>query len=303
MPETDQQLPEDVEQVLLGSLFGDGGLRKQSKGKNIEFRETHSIKQKDYLLWKKALLSQTFIITSYFYSLKDKRNGHIYKGLEIRSCVNPLLTNYYSNFYPKGKKLISLEMLNKLKPLGLAVWYMDDGSYEKKGNNAIIASNKQNIEIIQRWFKEIQGIGGFIYKSRTSNSATIRFNVKDTKKLFRIIHSYIHPSMKYKIKRTREEYLIIKKKRREIIERYRDKYPEKFKNYMKKYYKKYTQKISDYNKKYRERNKFKISKRRKENYQNNKDKILKKRREYYQKNRQQILKEKKEHYKTKQEII
>ncbi|GAI89835.1 unnamed protein product, partial [marine sediment metagenome] len=35
--------------------------------------------------------------------------------------------NLYELFYPRGKKIITREILNRIGDLGLAVWYMDDG--------------------------------------------------------------------------------------------------------------------------------------------------------------------------------
>lgn len=52
-------LTNKVEQIILGSMFGDAFLKKY-KSSNVAFIETHSIKQKDYLLWKKELLEESF---------------------------------------------------------------------------------------------------------------------------------------------------------------------------------------------------------------------------------------------------
>ncbi|MEK6881088.1 MAG: hypothetical protein AABY22_15825, partial [Nanoarchaeota archaeon] len=45
-----------AEQVLLGSLLGDGSLRNLKKRKNTLYIENHSLKQKEYLLWKRDIL-------------------------------------------------------------------------------------------------------------------------------------------------------------------------------------------------------------------------------------------------------
>ena len=49
-------ISEDVKQVLLGSLLGDGYLSLNKNAINAHYREAHSLKQENYVLWKKNLL-------------------------------------------------------------------------------------------------------------------------------------------------------------------------------------------------------------------------------------------------------
>jgi hypothetical protein len=119
---TDTQL-----QVLLGSLLGDGYLDKSERNLNASFGETHCIKQLPYLLWKKKMLSP--------FGTKIKI---VKKGTEcvLSTPHLPVFTKLYRLFYKekrKGKiKIIPQGFLQKhLKTLGLAVWYMDDGTFCK----------------------------------------------------------------------------------------------------------------------------------------------------------------------------
>lgn len=206
---TINKIPEEIEQVLLGSLFGDGSLKKPLN--DVKFTETHSIKQKDYLLWKKDILSNLFIFSERLYKRKNSQE------IIICSHQSELLNSYFSSFYPEGKghKVCSLEMLNRLKPLGLAIWYMDDGCFIKRSFFSCIAIHKKNAQIIKDWFFNKYNLEASIKIHKNNNGAEIIFNKENTLKLFRLIHSYIHPSMKYKIRRTKEEYLLIKKKHRD----------------------------------------------------------------------------------------
>ena len=80
---------EIIEQCIIGSMFGDGNLVK-NKGKKtkVRFRESHSLKQRDYLLWKKDILSEEFIVKEYLtsYSTVIYTNG------------SDLLEEYYTLF-------------------------------------------------------------------------------------------------------------------------------------------------------------------------------------------------------------
>lgn len=298
------ELPEDVEQVLLGSMFGDGSLYKPNKSGGVLFRETHCLKQKDYLLWKKEVLSKVLIMKERYYSYTKKyKNGKEKEINEIRitSLISPLLEKYYTQFYPIcTHKIYSIEMLNKLKLLGLSVWYMDDGCFNKRSYNASIALNRENVEFIKKWLKKKFDLDGNLNKHNKNNLNyfNLVFNKENTKKFFRIIHPYIRPSMNYKIKITREEELTIKRKQKEynhtplVKQRknlwsnlHRDK-EKSHKSYLKnkQKIKKYHQspEFKEKSKIYRKKNRDKIKKFKREYYQRNKTKILQRQKEYNQ---------------------
>lgn len=132
---------EDVRQVLLGSFLGDATLQR-TRNHNVIFREFHCFKQKNYLLWKANILSEFF----------GKFNVYIYskrKQIQIRFGANPYLNKWYELLYPTNKKRkIDKKLIEELKPLGLAVWFMDDGSKNNNGNYILTVSNNQNRELV-----------------------------------------------------------------------------------------------------------------------------------------------------------
>jgi len=299
------KLSNKVEQVIIGSLLGDGYLNK-SKGirTNPRFIEGHSIKQKDYLLWKKGILSQTFCMKDYSQNICDKRNQKNYHKIFIYSNTSPLLMEYYNSFYPFGKKIFSIKMLNKLQPLGLTIWYMDDGHFCKNGCSSEIAFNTESInpEILKEWFKKTFNIIGRIREERVGKGVRILFKKEETKKLFRIIQQFIHPTMRYKIRITKEDILIIKRKRRDYNQR-----PE-VKKRRREYEKEYCQrpgmeeKRREYFKKYNPKYYLKNEKKIKEGYQKNRDnpefkeKRKKRGKKYRKENKEEISRKQKERY-------
>lgn len=65
-----------------------------------------------------------------------KDNGRIV----VESHVNQALNKYRDVWYPNGKKIVP-SMVYDLNPLGLAVWFMDDGSYHKGTSNYYFATD------------------------------------------------------------------------------------------------------------------------------------------------------------------
>src|SRR3989344_7224924 len=91
-------IDEDVKQVLLGSLLGDGSLQIQKEGKNAFYREIHSSKQKEYLLWKNQFL-KVFDTKLREYSFYDKRTDKTYYSVLLWSKTCPILTHYFKILY------------------------------------------------------------------------------------------------------------------------------------------------------------------------------------------------------------
>jgi len=107
----------------------------------------------------------------------------------MRSKNNSLFTRYREAFYPGGIKIVPLLMLDRLNDLGLAVWYMDDGSLSKKkysdGSLAGLKICTQGFALgdvhkIHKWLLarykikfNVQGRGPGRYILRLSHSSSI----------------------------------------------------------------------------------------------------------------------------------
>ena len=121
----DELLTSIQEQVVLGGLLGDAHINKWGM-----YSETHCAKQKCYLAWKHDVLK------NFCYGPVKPRTGHHdYKGKRVYKLQYALRTKTHAAFkklrlafYPMGVKYVAREHVAKLDALGLAVWYMDDGS-------------------------------------------------------------------------------------------------------------------------------------------------------------------------------
>lgn len=102
--------------IIVGSILGDGSLALYGRSKNAYFREHGSEKQKEYRQWKCNQLS------SLNFKLDDSGKLH--------SPSHPIYTNLYNSFYTsEGIKYLSKQSVTLLNhPIGLACLYMDDGS-------------------------------------------------------------------------------------------------------------------------------------------------------------------------------
>jgi recombination protein RecA len=112
------------EQILLGTLLGDGFL--EQNGHNVRLKIDHGAKQKAYVFW---LYKEFKTIARMPYQLlfQDKRTSQIYEHWRFATYSLPLLNPWRQLFYHNKRKIISPKIFELLSPLSLAVWYMDDG--------------------------------------------------------------------------------------------------------------------------------------------------------------------------------
>ncbi|WP_333888348.1 hypothetical protein [Clostridium sp.] len=121
----------DIEQnIIVGSLLGDGSLALYGRSKNAYYREHGCDEQIQYRLWKAEKLKNL-----------DFRLLTNCKYAKLCSHSNIFFTKLYSMFYINGIKTITEENIKLLNhPIGLACFYMDDGtlvidsSKRKKGS-------------------------------------------------------------------------------------------------------------------------------------------------------------------------
>ena len=189
-------------QVILGGLLGDASFQKEKK--IVSFSQSE--KQLEYLTWKYNFFNIDKEIKSAYNTFQGKSFLRYYFYFYIKkvdeSFYSFLCKNLYSN---SGRKKISLKYLNELTPLGLAVWWMDDGSLcNSKGNRwgklCTECFNWEEHILLKKYFKEKWDIEVKITQKK-NKYYFINFNATALKKIIAIIYPYVIqvPSMIYKI--------------------------------------------------------------------------------------------------------
>lgn len=128
------------EDVLVGSMLGDGYLTKAEKF-NSKFCKKQHHSKKEYLNWHFTSLRQYSANIKEIYSkevLSQGLNGKIRRNAcdaylssyEYTTYSHPNLTILRDKWYVSNKKTIPNDLL--LNPLRIAVWYFDDGCNSKK---------------------------------------------------------------------------------------------------------------------------------------------------------------------------
>lgn len=183
------------EQVLLGSILGDASLTKgQSEHSKIHFKETHSIKQKEYLLWKKQIFKDLSPIYREYFSRYSAEYEPTLK-CEISTKASLCFEKYYNLKYP----FVKSDIVKNLDLLGLAVWIQDDGHFTV--DQAMeISCGKIPIDVLSEMCIILSKNFNVLFeaKKRTRENI-IRIKKDEFVKLSDILAPFIHSSMSYKV--------------------------------------------------------------------------------------------------------
>lgn len=120
-----QNISSAHKQVILGTLLGDGCLEiRTNKAKFADYLLSfkHGVRQKNYCAWKHNLLG--CLVTSQ--EPRPVKNGRSVQ-YRSRTTTHPYFTKLKQAIY-QPQKTIQKHIFSELDYLGIAVWYMDDGS-------------------------------------------------------------------------------------------------------------------------------------------------------------------------------
>ena len=192
------KITKEIRNLFLFMTYGDGYI---SKTGYLDIR--HCEKQKEYIEWKSNLI-KPFLSNA---GIKVFDNSG-FVGYQFRTKTFNFLKLYRKVIYTP-KKHLSRKLLNKLTPLGIYIWYMDDGgmsrrklineTYSIKEVMLNTGLQKDENQIIIDYFNEVWGVSF----SQVKNNGVYRLRCGKIEGLkFLDIFKDFHNSvlcMKYKI--------------------------------------------------------------------------------------------------------
>ena len=185
--------------VLIGTVLGDGFYKNRRE--NARLRLEHSQKQR-IMFYGKEYFRQTFQGTPSYLERVHPKSRETYKYCRWQSSATPAFGKWRKYFYPNGKKIIPSDITDFFKePISLAVWYMDDGYYNKVDRNSYIYLGRVTrieAEILQQAIAKNFNISATVYDKKNKGFALF-FGAMETKVLQALIGPFIIPSLQYKI--------------------------------------------------------------------------------------------------------
>lgn len=113
-------LSDEQRDIVVGTLLGDGPLVETFSQNNLRLQVIQCDAQKQYVFWKYEAL-KSFV-------LSPPRYEEINRAWRFRTISHPDFTELGKSFYRGRKKIVPKDIASLLSPIGLAVWFMDDGT-------------------------------------------------------------------------------------------------------------------------------------------------------------------------------
>jgi len=183
--------------VLIGTLLGDGHLRKNKDCSNVSGSIGHGKTQELYSKYKYYILKELCQSEPKLYKNKvaDKRNGVFYEMWSIYFRSNSSLNWFYQNLYKEGKKIITKEILKDFNEISLAFLFMDDGYKASSGGYyiATMCFEKEHIQLLVNRLLE------FNIQCSVDKYSRIYISAKSQQVFNSLIGKYLIPSMMYKL--------------------------------------------------------------------------------------------------------
>lgn len=191
------------DEAIIGMYLGDGSVSPSGR-----LTIAHSLKQSDYI----RIVADKFGIPC----LTSKHpNTFTKSGFADRITARISLKTFNPDLLPILKRSPDCikRCLDRIGQIGLAYWYMDDGSLGKdnRGNSPAYrfqlhteGYSLDTLEVIIDWFKRRFGVTAVPYFRKQCNPENcggkfLAFSPRDSQVLFDSIAPYVLPSMRYKL--------------------------------------------------------------------------------------------------------
>lgn len=191
-------------EIIVGKLLGDAHLSNhQGKCRTYYFMIQHSLNQKSYVDW----LYQYF--EDWVRTPPREKNqivlGKLYKKYQFNTLGHVDFEFYAQQFYRNGKKVVPELIHDLLTPLGLAVWFMDDGSIKSKYHRALILNTQCYSDAdLSRLQAVLFAKFGIETKLRNQKEGKQIYVLAKTVQVFvSLIRPFMLPEMEYKLGKLR----------------------------------------------------------------------------------------------------
>jgi hypothetical protein len=191
-------------QILLGTILGDGSLKKQTGYANVRFQMRHSIINLGLFYWKMDKLRSISTANSVHI---QKPDGFSKKHkLHFQTRALPVLTRLHELCYKNNKLFFSKSWLPLLNEVSLMVWWLDDGGkigrISNKGKLSTHGFTRFQNKLLQKYLLKRWHIRTYISRQRKKKGGYYYFlemNITNLKKFLRIIMPVMPvPQMLYK---------------------------------------------------------------------------------------------------------
>jgi hypothetical protein len=188
-----------IDNFIDASLLGDGCIKATKT--NSYYRISQIAPHKDYIDFVTSILETTVKTRLYYYEKRaDGKNASPWYILETR--VHPLFVEKRKQWYPEGIKIVPRNI--KLTPQMLAIWIMDDGTYNKPRAEIKMCTNAFTIEdaefLKERMYVDLNLKASVRVEKKANKKQPLIYILRpSTRDVPQIVREFMLESFNYKI--------------------------------------------------------------------------------------------------------
>ena len=203
----------ELKGAIIGMLLGDACIPTLSNnGKTHRLTMKTKSAHREYFLFKKDILENVCSLKTYLEEPND-RFGKVTYSDRLSTLSNPMYSHLRDHMYHDGRRTVDEHVMKCLTPLGLALWYQDDGAYAKgSGYGDVIlctdAYSKTECELMARELQKKFNMQWRVYRRSRKNKEgdksyfyRLYLRKKDHEDFFNLIKPFVVDCMKYKLER------------------------------------------------------------------------------------------------------
>jgi len=189
------------EQILLGMLLGDASIHnvKDHGCKNVNkmvIQFSHKKEHLEYIEWINKRLGD--IARQYCFCT----SGFGSTMIKCWTASSNSIFNSFNSMIVNGKKIVPNWVIEKITPLSLAFWYMDDGNLlhnfkqRDRAQFSVCGFDRESCLVLQQCLEKF-GINSVLEEYK--NYLYLRLFTNDSERFFELISPHIPPCMQYKL--------------------------------------------------------------------------------------------------------
>ena len=149
---TNTNLPQELNSILIGIMLSDGGLYRSSPTANVRFEMSFGEKYKSLAFHIGELFKD--YMSNPVKPIEIKGKNKVYINYRLKTKTLPVFNSYYEMFYKfnhltnKYVKIVPDNILDLMDPIVLAYLIQGDGNFDKSRNRVRIYTNSyQKLEL------------------------------------------------------------------------------------------------------------------------------------------------------------
>ena len=186
------------EQILTGMLLGDAHLERQRGARAARLKIEHSVEQSAYVDWKFAEWRE-WVRTPPKVRQKRNRLGTHSLNLGFSTLSHLSLEEFRKRFYVDRRKVVPEDL--ELTPVGMAVWFMDDGSRKSSQCRGLYLNTQSftasEVQLLRTVMRRDVGVETSVRQQR--DGLQIYIPSSSTTRFGSFISEELLPSMRYKL--------------------------------------------------------------------------------------------------------